>query len=238
MLYRRILLKLSGEALAGGKGTGIDEATLKGFVGPVKDAVAAGVEVGLVVGGGNFFRGVGAASVIDRVSADHMGMLATVMNALAFKGALASQGLECRVMSAIPMDTVCEPMVSEQARRHLAGGAVVIFAGGTGNPFFTTDTNAALRALEVGADVLIKATKVNGIYDRDPVKHPDAEFFESLDYDTVLRLNLGVMDSTAISLCREHGLEVRVINIFEPDGLMRLLRGEAIGSVVRPGRDV
>jgi uridylate kinase len=238
VLYRRILLKLSGEALAGEKGFGIDEATLKRFVDPVKDAAASGVEVGLVVGGGNFFRGVSAASVIDRVSADHMGMLATVMNALAFRAALASQGLECRVMSAIPMDMICEPVLVDQARRHLAGGAVVIFAGGTGNPFFTTDTNAALRALEIGADVLIKATKVNGIYDRDPVKHPDAEFFAAVDYDTVLRLNLGVMDATAISLCREHALEVRVINIFEPDGLMRLLRGEAIGSVVRPGRNV
>ncbi|HPI93156.1 MAG TPA: UMP kinase [Deltaproteobacteria bacterium] len=236
LLYRRILLKLSGEALAGGRGWGIDEATLKGFATTVKNVVNGGTQVGLVIGGGNFFRGVSASSVIDRVSADHMGMLATVMNALAFKGALMSHGVQCRVMSAIPMATIAEPMVSQQAIRHLEDGAVVVFAGGTGNPFFTTDTNAALRALETGADVLIKATKVNGIYDKDPVKHGDARFFPELDFDTVLSLNLGVMDATAVSLCREHGLELRVINIFEQDGLARLLNGEAVGSVVRARR--
>lgn len=236
MLYRRILLKLSGEALSGGSGNGIDEATLQRFVVPVKAAAARGIQVGLVIGGGNFFRGVGASSVIDRVSADHMGMLATVMNALAFRGALVNQGVACRVMSAIPMTGVAEPMATHQAVRYLEEGVVVIFAGGTGNPFFTTDTNAALRALEIRADVLIKATKVNGVYDKDPVKHEDARFFAELDFDTVLGLNLGVMDATAVSLCRDNGLEVRVINIFEQDGLSRLLDGEAVGSVVRVRR--
>jgi uridylate kinase len=233
LLYRRILLKLSGEALSGGSGNGIDEATLQRFVVPVKAAAARGIQVGLVIGGGNFFRGVGASSVIDRVSADHMGMLATVMNALAFRGALVNQGVACRVMSAIPMTGVAEPMATHQAVRYLEEGVVVIFAGGTGNPFFTTDTNAALRALEIRADVLIKATKVNGVYDKDPVKHEDARFFAELDFDTVLGLNLGVMDATAVSLCRDNDLEVRVINIFEQDGLSRLLDGEAVGSVVR-----
>lgn len=237
MLYRRVLLKLSGEALAGGHGLGIDEATLTLFAEMVKAALDDGAQIGIVLGGGNFFRGVGASGAIDRVSADHMGMLATVMNALAFKGALAAKGVDARVMSAIPMATVAEPMVSEQARRHLDKGRVVLFAGGTGNPFFTTDTNAALRALEIGADVLIKATKVNGIYDKDPVKHTDARFYPELDFDTVLRLNLGVMDATAVSLCRDNALEVRVINVFEPDSLSRLLRGEAVGSVVKARRN-
>jgi uridylate kinase len=236
LLYRRILLKLSGEALAGGRGLGIDEATLTAFALVVKAAAANGTQVGLVIGGGNYFRGVSASSVIDRVSADHMGMLATVMNALAFKGALMSQGVQCRVMSAIPMTGVAEPLVTQQAVRYLEDGAVVIFAGGTGNPFFTTDTNAALRALEIGADVLIKATKVDGIYDRDPVRHVDAAFFPELDFDTMLELNLGVMDATAVSLCRANNLEVRVINVFERDGLARLLRGEAVGSIVRARR--
>ncbi|MCU0577571.1 MAG: UMP kinase [Desulfobacterota bacterium] len=236
MLYRRILLKLSGEALAGGRGLGIDEATLTAFALVVKAAAADGTQVGIVIGGGNYFRGVSASSVIDRVSADHMGMLATVMNALAFKGALMSQGVQCRVMSAIPMTGVAEPLVTQKAVRYLEDGAVVIFAGGTGNPFFTTDTNAALRALEIGAEVLIKATKVNGIYDRDPVRHVDAEFFPELDFDTMLELNLGVMDATAVSLCRANNLEVRVINVFERDGLARLLKGEAVGSIVRARR--
>jgi len=235
--YRRILLKVSGEALAGGKGFGIDEATLTSFVAPIKAAHDSGVQVGLVIGGGNIFRGISAASMVDRVSADYMGMLATVINALAFKGALVSQGVECRVMSAIPIASTAEPITSERAIRHLEKGRVVVFAGGTGSPFFTTDTTAALRALEIRADVLIKATKVNGIYDKDPMRQGDALFFPELDVDTVLALNLGVMDAAAISLCREHNLEVRVINIFERNSLARLLEGEEIGSVVRSRRD-
>jgi len=209
---------------------------LAGFVAPVKAAHDNGAQVGIVIGGGNIFRGISAGSMIDRVSADHMGMLATVINALAFKGALIAQGIECRVMSAIPMATMADPMVSEKAVRHLEKGRVVVFAGGTGSPFFTTDTTAALRALEINADVLIKATKVNGIYDKDPMKHKDAAFFPQLDFDTVLKMNLGVMDAAAISLCRDHNLEVRVINIFEHDSLARLLKGEEIGSVVRARR--
>ncbi len=237
MHYKRILLKVSGEALAGGKGFGIDDATLKGFVALVNAAIDAGAQVGLVIGGGNMFRGISATSVIDRVSADHMGMLATVINALALKSALIAQGCQCRIMSAIHIPSMAEPVVSERAIRHLEKGRVVIFAGGTGSPFFTTDTTAALRALEIRADVLIKATKVNGIYDKDPMKHKDARFFKELDFDMVLKMNLGVMDASAISLCRENGLEVRVINIFEHESLSRLLKGEEIGSVVRARRD-
>ena len=237
MHYKRILLKVSGEALAGGKGFGIDDATLKGFVALVNAAIDAGAQVGLVIGGGNMFRGISATSVIDRVSADHMGMLATMINALALKSALIAQGCQCRIMSAIHIPSMAEPVVSERAIRHLEKGRVVIFAGGTGSPFFTTDTTAALRALEIRADVLIKATKVNGIYDKDPMKHKDARFFKELDFDMVLKMNLGVMDASAISLCRENGLEVRVINIFEHESLSRLLKGEEIGSVVRARRD-
>jgi uridylate kinase len=170
------------------------------------------------------------------VDADYMGMMATVINALAFKGALETFNVDCRVLSAIDMPGVVQRHMKSRAVKHLGNGRVVIFAGGTGNPFFTTDTAAALRALEIGADVLIKATKVNGIYDKDPVKFADAAFFPELDYDMVLGMNLGVMDATAISLCRENNLEVRVINIFEKENLLRLLRGEAVGSVVRARR--
>jgi uridylate kinase len=236
--YNRILLKVSGEALAGGKGFGIDDTTLKGFVALVGEAVDDGAQIGLVIGGGNIFRGISASSVIDRVSADHMGMLATMINALAFKSALIAQGTQCKIMSAIHIPSMAEPVVSEKAISHLEQGRVVIFAGGTGSPFFTTDTTAALRALEIGADVLIKATKVNGIYDKDPMKHEDARFFPELDFDMALKLDLGVMDASAISLCRANGLEVRVINIFEHDSLARLLKGEEIGSVVRARRDI
>ncbi len=236
MQYRRILLKVSGEALAGGKGYGIDDATLKSFSGLVKSAVSANVQVGLVIGGGNFFRGISAGSVIERVNADQMGMLATVMNALAFRSAIVDAGLKCTIMSAIPIPSMTEPVSSAKAISHLEQGRVVIFAGGTGSPFFTTDTTAALRALEIKADVFIKATKVNGIYDKDPVKHEDAKFFKELDYDTVLKMNLGVMDAAAISLCRENALEVRVINIFEHESLARLLKGDEVGSVLRTRR--
>jgi uridylate kinase len=238
VLYRRILLKLSGEALAGGMGFGIDEPTLTAVASPIKGALEMGTQVALVIGGGNIFRGINASVGSNRIDADYMGMLATVINALAFKGTLERQGVECRVMSAIEMYPVAERHISARAVRHLEKGRVVIFAGGTGSPFFTTDTNAALRALEIGADVLIKATKVNGVYDRDPVKFPQAEFFPELDYDAVLRMNLGIMDATAVSLCRQNNLEVRVINVFEGEGLIRLLRGETIGSVLRARREM
>jgi uridylate kinase len=236
--YKRILLKLSGEALAGSKRFGIDKATMDAVASPIKGALEMGVQVGIVIGGGNIFRGIDASSGSNRVNADYMGMLATVINALAFKDTLGMNGVESRVMSAIDMQPVAERHVSARAIRHLEKGRVVIFAGGTGSPFFTTDTNAALRALEIGAEVLIKATKVNGIYDRDPMKFKDAKFFPELDFDTVLRLNLGVMDATAVSLCRENNLEVRVINVFDGENLTRLLTGEAVGSVVRARRDV
>jgi len=236
LLYSRILLKLSGEALAGSKGFGIDGATLSAIAYPVKVVLEMGTQVGIVIGGGNIFRGISTSEKPNRVDADYMGMLATVINALAFKGALETYKLDCRVLSAIDMPGVVERHMKAKAVKHLEKGRVVIFAGGTGSPFFTTDTAAALRALEIGADVLIKATKVNGIYDKDPVKFTNATFFPELDFDTVLSMNLGVMDATAISLCRENNLEVRVINISEKENLLRLLKGEAVGSVVRARR--
>jgi len=238
LLYKRILLKLSGEALAGSKRFGIDKETLAGMTASVKGAINLGVQMGIVIGGGNIFRGIDAYSGSNRVNADYMGMLATVINALAFKDALEMNKVDARVLSAIEMPQVTERCTNARALKHLEKGRVVIFAGGTGNPFFTTDTNAALRALEIGAEVLIKATKVNGIYDRDPKKHRDAKFFPVLDFDTVLNLKLGVMDATAVSLCRENNLEVRVINVFDGENLSRLIRGEEVGSVVRARRDV
>jgi len=234
--YRRILLKLSGEALAGEKGFGIDTRILDEIVSRVKEATESGVSVALVIGGGNFFRGTQADEALDRVTADSIGMLATVMNALAFRAALAGSGVTCCLMSALAIPGVAAPVDIQEARRRLGGGEVVIFAGGTGNPFFSTDTNAALRALEVGADVLVKATKVDGIYDRDPVKDPGAVFFRELDYDEVLAGRLAVMDATAVSLCRENGLELRVINIFDPLSLKRLVAGEEVGTTVRGRR--
>jgi len=234
--YRRILLKLSGEALAGEKGFGIDTRILDEIVSRVKEATESGVSVALVIGGGNFFRGTQADEALDRVTADSIGMLATVMNALAFRAALAGSGVTCCLMSALAIPGVAAPVDIQEARRRLDGGEVVIFAGGTGNPFFSTDTNAALRALEVGADVLVKATKVDGIYDRDPVKDPGAVFFRELDYDEVLAGRLAVMDATAVSLCRENGLELRVINIFDPLSLKRLVAGEEVGTTVRGRR--
>ncbi|HPP81154.1 MAG TPA: UMP kinase [Deltaproteobacteria bacterium] len=236
MHYRRILLKLSGEALAGEKGFGIDTRILDEIVSRVKEATESGVSVALVIGGGNFFRGTQADEALDRVTADSIGMLATVMNALAFRAALAGSGVTCCLMSALAIPGVAAPVDIQEARRRLDGGEVVIFAGGTGNPFFSTDTNAALRALEVGADVLVKATKVDGIYDRDPVKDPGAVFFRELDYDEVLAGRLAVMDATAVSLCRENGLELRVINIFDPLSLKRLVAGEEVGTTVRGRR--
>jgi uridylate kinase len=236
LLYSRILLKLSGEALAGSKGFGIDGATLSAIAYPMKAVLEMGIQIGIVIGGGNIFRGISTSEKPNRVDADYMGMLATVINALAFKGALEAYNIDCRVLSAIDMPGVVQRHMKSRAVKHLGNGRVVIFAGGTGNPFFTTDTAAALRALEIGADVLIKATKVNGIYDKDPVKFTNATFFPELDFDTVLSMNLGVMDATAISLCRENNLEVRVINISEKENLLRLLKGEAVGSVVRARR--
>lgn len=233
MHYRRILLKLSGEALAGSRGFGLDEAVLGTVAEKIKRVRDAGVQVGVVIGGGNFLRGAQAAGVIDRVSSDAMGMLATVMNSLAFRAVLRARGVPCTVMSALAVQGVVPPVDAAEAVRLLDNGEVVVFAGGTGNPFFSTDTCAALRALEIGAEVLVKATKVNGIYDRDPVLHEGAVFLAELDYDEVLEKRLAVMDATAVSLCREHGLELRVLNIFETGALERAVAGERVGSVVR-----
>ncbi len=231
---KRILLKLSGEALSGAKGYGFDPDAVSLMAEGVKDACKSGTQVGVVIGGGNIFRGAEASSIAsDRVSADTMGMLATIINALALKEALNKTGIDARVLTAIEMPKVAETMTKAIALEHLYAGRVVIFGGGTGNPFFTTDTNAALRALEIEADVLIKATKVDGIYDKDPVKHSDAVFLKDIDYDEALSKNLGVMDATAIALCRENNLPISVINIKVPGNVARLVRGEAIGSVVR-----
>ncbi len=237
VIYRRILLKLSGEALAGERGFGFDPETLDAAARVIADVVAMGVQTGIVIGGGNIFRGQDSGLASDRVSADHMGMLATYINSLALQGSIRRAGVSCSVLGSIGIAGVVEAFQAEKARALLDEGSVVIFAGGTGCPFFTTDTAAALRALEIQAEALIKATKVNGIYDKDPVKSPDAVFYPELDYDQVLSENLKVMDQAAISLCRDNGLVVRVINIREPENLKAMLAGEKIGSLVTARRD-
>jgi len=230
---KRILLKLSGEALSGEKGYGLDPKALSLMAHSVKDACDSGTQVGVVIGGGNIFRGADASIAADRVSADTMGMLATIINALALKEALNRIGIDARVLTALEMPKVAETMTKALAVEYLNTGRVVIFGGGTGNPFFTTDTNAALRALEIEADVLIKATKVDGVYDKDPVKYNDAVFLSDIDYNEALSKNLGIMDATAIALCRENDLPIRVINIKVSGNVAKLVRGENIGSVVR-----
>jgi uridylate kinase len=233
---RRILVKLSGEALLGNGECGIDPDVLARLAGDVAECVAQGTEVALVLGGGNIFRGAGlAAGGMDRVTADHMGMLATVMNALAMQDALEGIGVPARVMSALRISQVCEDYVRRRAVRHLEKGRVVIFAAGTGNPFFTTDSAASLRAVEIDADLMIKATMVDGIYSADPKQHPDAVFYPRITYDQALRERLGVMDLTAVVLCRDNGIALRVMSIFEPGALRRVAAGEDIGSLVEPG---
>jgi uridylate kinase len=230
------LLKLSGEALMGDGSYGIDPAVLHRLAGEVRDLAAAGVQVALVIGGGNIFRGAGlAAGGIDRVTGDHMGMLATVMNGLAMQDALERLGVPTRVMSALKINQVCEDYIRRRAVRHLEKGRVAVFAAGTGNPFFTTDSAASLRAVEIGADLLIKATKVNGVYSADPLKDPEAVFYPRLTYNQALREDLKVMDATAIVLCRDNRIPMRVMNIYEPGALMRLISGEDIGSLVESG---
>ncbi|MEL6289384.1 MAG: UMP kinase [Pseudomonadota bacterium] len=232
-LYRRALIKLSGEALMGEGAYGIDVPTVARIAEDVRAAHATGVELCLVIGGGNIFRGIaGAAAGMERGTADYMGMLATVMNALAFHGALQQAGVEARVLSAIPMQTVCEAFTRPRAQRHLAKGRVVIFAGGTGNPYFTTDTAAALRAAEMGCDALIKATQVDGIYSADPKTDPKAERYESLTFDEVLTRNLKVMDAAAIALARDNHIPIVVTRLDDPGNLARVLRGEARATVV------
>lgn len=232
-VYRRILLKLSGEALLGNEDYGIDPKILDRIAGEIRDVIAIGVEVAVVIGGGNIFRGAGLAqSGIDRVTGDHMGMLATVMNSLALQDSLEKIGTDARVMSALAIHDVCEDYIRRRAVRHLEKGRVVICAAGTGNPFFTTDTAAALRAIEVDADILLKATKVDGIYNADPAVEKKAARYDSLSYDEVIEGKLRVMDANAIVLCREQEMPIRVFNVFDPGNLMKLVTGQDVGSIV------
>jgi uridylate kinase len=231
--FKRILLKLSGEALMGQAGFGIDPAVLESIAADIAELRALGVEVAVVIGGGNIFRGLAAsAHGMDRASADYMGMLATVMNSLALQDALERVGVNTRVQSAIAMQELCEPYIRRRAMRHLEKGRVVIFAAGTGNPYFTTDTAASLRAMEIHAEVLMKATKVDGVYDKDPVKHSDAKKFHRLTYIEVLQRNLKVMDSTAISLCRDNKLAIIVFDLHTRGNIRRIVQGESIGTLV------
>lgn len=234
--YRRVLLKLSGEALMGSGDYGIDPAVIGGLAQEVLDASRAGAEIGLVIGGGNIFRGAGlAAAGMDRVTGDHMGMLATIMNALAMQDAIEKIGGYARVMSAIKINAVAEDYIRRRAVRHIEKGRIAIFAAGTGNPFFTTDSAAALRAVEIGANLMLKATKVDGVYDSDPKKNPDAKRYERLSYGDVITRNLQVMDTAAIALCRDYGMPMRVYDMGVPGNLMRILRGEPIGTLVDRG---
>ncbi|MCB1723774.1 MAG: UMP kinase [Gammaproteobacteria bacterium] len=235
---RRILLKLSGEALMGDGDFGIDPAVLRRVAGEISQLVARGVQVGLVIGGGNIFRGAGlAGGGFDRVTGDHIGMLATVMNSLAMQDALHKLGVDARTLSAFRIDQVCEYYARNDAVRHLESGRVVILSAGTGNPYFTTDSAASLRAIEIGADVMIKATKVDGVYSADPKKYPDAEFYPRLSYDRVLREGLGVMDATAVVLCKEQNMPLRVMNINTEGALLRLVQGESVGTLVTNGEE-
>src|SRR5580700_2893872 len=232
-MYKRVLLKLSGEALAADRGFGVDVAKLHEISLEILAVRDLGVEVAIVVGGGNFFRGVAEqARMMDRVSADHMGMLATVINALALQDALEKCNVYTRVQSAIEMNQVAEPFIRRRALRHLEKGRIVIFAGGTGNPYFSTDTAASLRAMEIKADAILKATKVDGIYDADPMKVKDAKKFTDITYMDVLKLGLKVMDSTAISLCKDNNLPIIVFNLNQHGNIRRVLSGEKIGSRV------
>jgi len=231
--YRRILLKLSGEALAGGQSLGIEPQTIGRIADDVKEAHDCGVQIGLVIGGGNFVRGVSqAAKGMDRASSDYMGMLATVINSMAMQDALEKRGLATRVQSAIGMAAIAEPYIRRRAIRHLEKGRIVIFAAGTGNPYFTTDTAASLRAMEINADVIMKATNVDGIYNKDPRKHSDAKLFADLTYMDVLKDGLQVMDSTAISLCMDNKLPIITFNLNKPGNIARVVRGEKIGTIV------
>ena len=232
--YRRILLKLSGEALAGTQAGGIQPASIGQIADDIAQASKLGVEIGLVIGGGNFIRGVAqAAQGMDRASSDYMGMLATVINSMAMQDALEKRGLATRVQSAIQMSQIAEPYIRRRAIRHLEKGRIVIFAGGTGNPYFTTDTAASLRAMEINADVIMKATNVDGIYDKDPKKHEGAKFFPELKYMDVLKQGLQVMDSTAISLCMDNKLPIITFNLNTAGNIARVVCGEKIGTIVK-----
>jgi len=235
--YNRVLLKLSGEALAGDKGFGISTETIERVAREIADVHHLGVEIALVIGGGNIFRGIaGTAKGMDRATSDYMGMLATVVNSLALQDQLEKLGIYTRVQSAIEMHQLCEPYIRRRAVRHLEKKRVVIFAAGTGNPYFTTDTAASLRAMEVNADIIMKATQVDGIYSDDPKTNPDAELYETLEYLDVLKKGLKVMDSTAISLCMDHELPILVFNLNKPGNFKRVVHGEKVGTFVRRER--
>jgi len=234
MAYKRILLKLSGEALMGKKGYGIDPETMGEIASEVKAVKETGIDLAIVVGGGNIYRGMRAGQQgIDRATGDYMGMIATVMNALALQDNIERLGLPTRVQTAVQMAAIAEPYIARRAIRHMEKGRIVIFAGGTGNPFFTTDTAAALRAMEIGADVILKATRVNGVYDKDPEVHEDAVFFAEIGYMEVLARNLKVMDATAISLCMENKLPIIVFNLKDKHNMKRVVLGEPVGTIVR-----
>ncbi|MGH6828888.1 MAG: UMP kinase [Rhizomicrobium sp.] len=232
--YARVLLKVSGEALMGDGSYGIDVATVDRIAADVKDAAQGGTQICMVIGGGNIFRGLaGAAKGIDRATADYIGMLATVMNALAMQAALERSGITSRVQSAIPMSSVCEPYIRRRAIRHMEKGRVVIFAAGTGNPFFTTDTAAALRAAEMACDAILKATQVDGVYSADPKKYPDATRYESLSYHEVLARDLAVMDASAISLSRENGIPILVFSLHDRGALAKVLKGQGTATIIK-----
>jgi uridylate kinase len=236
--YKRILLKLSGEALAAGQGFGVDNDRVHEIAGEIAEVHKLDVEIAIVVGGGNFFRGVAEqAQHMDRVSADHMGMLATVINALALQDALEKNGAQTRVMSAIEMHEVAEPFIRRRAIRHMEKGRVVVFAAGTGNPYFSTDTAASLRAMEIHADAILKATKVDGIYTADPMKDKTATKFEKITYLDILKLGLKVMDATAIAMCQENKLPIVVFDLNQPGNIKRVVLGEPVGSLVYQGAD-
>lgn len=234
--YKRLLLKVSGEALAADMGYGIEPKVLSQMAEDIASIIAMGVEVAVVIGGGNIFRGVaGAVRGMDRTTADYMGMMATVINALALQDSLEARGTYTRVLSAIEMHAIAEPYIRRRAIRHLEKKRVVIFAAGTGNPYFSTDTAAALRAMEISAEVLIKGTKVKGVYDKDPMKHPDAKMFKELSYIEVLQRGLQVMDSTAISLCMDNNLPIIVTDMSEHANLRGIVEGKPVGTIVRKG---
>ncbi len=232
--YKRILLKLSGESLMGQKGFGIDPKVLDFFSAEVKKVHDIGVQLGIVIGGGNIYRGLSADDQgIDRVTGDQMGMLATVINSLALQNAIEHRGIYTRLMSAIKMEEMAEPYIRRRAQRHLEKGRVVIFGAGTGHPYFSTDTAASLRAVEIGADVIIKGTRVDGVYDSDPEKNPNAFRFDNITYMDILKKNLRVMDLTAISLCQENKLQIIVFNMNVPDNLIKLVKGENVGTLIQ-----
>ncbi|HEX7430757.1 MAG TPA: UMP kinase [Candidatus Limnocylindrales bacterium] len=237
--YRRILLKLSGEALLGSRQYGVDPGFCAFIAAQVAEVHALGVEIGIVVGGGNIFRGLAAAAKgMDRATGDYIGMLATVMNALALQDALEKAGVQTRVMSAIGMDEIAEPYIRRRAVRHLEKGRVIILAAGTGNPYFTTDTAAALRAVEIGAEIILKATKVDGVYDSDPVTNPSARRYERLTYSQVLAQRLGVLDATAVSLCMENDTPIVVFDLNRPQNITRVASGELVGTLITGGSPV